>query len=325
MQHTHIYNKPAMMKRRGSSPSPYLSSSGGRASLLQSPPKTSIALPITRSTPPSSFRNATDSNSTLSKSSIGKMQTALKASLDNSPRRDTLKASLDDCPRRGKSRLHPHSRLSTTSTTSIDDDSRSSPPNISPITIDTKRRTKTRGRNSANRRERYQAYQDLRSFSGGGCIGAKSNKCTRKARAAAGLQALPERSSSYHDLRRNTYGPLPGRSASYNDAWSDESSLDNNAEPDDDATIIASGNSSKSKLAANNLDICDETEQSDLPPNEIEFLPSQRRRSKSMLRENESATAKKRSTAAAERFALMHLWEKEDDFPKQKNPHPRSA
>lgn len=303
LQHAHNKNKPAKMKQ-GSTPTPELSSSSSRMQLLQSP-KTSIALPITKSTSPSSFPNTADSNPTLTKSSLGKMQTALKASPDN------------DGPRRDKSRLHPHSRPST----SPNEDSRSSSPNIPPITIDSKRRTKIRGRNSANRRERYQG---LRSFSDGGYTGAKSNTCTRKARATAGLQVLPERSSSYHELRK-TYGPLPGRSASYNDAWSDESSLDGTAESDDDATIIASGNSSKSKLAANNLDICNETEQSDLPPNEVEFLPRQRRRSKSMLREKESANAKKRSTTAAERFALMHLWEKEDDFPKQKNPHPRSA
>ena len=308
------------MKQRSTRP-PGLSSSNSRVQLLQSP-KTSIATPITESTPPSSFPNIADSNPTLTKSSLGKMQTAVKASLDNDPRRGTLKASLDNGPRRDKSRLHPHSRPSTTSsTTSPEDDSRSSSPNVAPKTIDSKRRTKTIGRNSANRRERYQG---LRSLSDGGYTRAKSNTCTRKVRATAGLQALPERSSSYHELRK-TYGPLPGRSASYNDAWSDESSLDGNAESDDDATIIASGNGSKSKLAANNLDICNEMEQSDLPPNEIEFLPRQRRRSKSMLREKESASTKKRSTAAAERFALMHLWEKEDDFPKQKNPHPRSA
>ena len=295
------------MKQRSTRP-PGLSSSNSRVQLLQSP-KTSIATPITESMPPSSFLNATNSNPTLTKSSLGKMQTAVKASLDNGPRRD-------------KSRLHPHSRPSTTSsTTSPDDDARPSPPNVPPKTVDSKRRTKIRGRNSANRRERYQG---MRSFSDGGYTGAKSNTCTRKARATAGLQALPERSSSYHELRK-TYGPLPGRSASYNDAWSDESSLDGNAESDDDATIIASGNRSKSKLAANNLGICNEMEHSDLPPNEIEFLPRQRRRSKSTLREKESTRAKKRSTAVAERFALMHLWEKEDDFPKQKNPHPRSA
>ena len=292
-------------------------------SSLPSPPSspkasTLTALNITKSTPQSSFLNTSKRAST--KSSLEIMQTSLKASIDKGPRRD-------------RSRLHSHRRQSTTSNTTSDDVSGSFPTNCYSSIIDVQGRRRS-DRSSSGRRDRCQG---LRSSSEVGCNGADTNTHTGRARAGAGRhQALPERSSSYYGLR-NTYGPLPERSASYNDVWSDESSLDGIVEADDDATIVASGNISKSKLAANNLDACNETVQSDLLPNEIAFLPRHRRhsksksKSKSMLRGKKTATstgtssAKKRSTTAAERFALMHLWEKEDDLPKQKNHHPRSA
>ena len=281
-----------------------------------SPKSTSAALHITKSTPRSPFLNTASSRQASTKSSLEITQTSLKASIDKSTRRD-------------RSRLHSHRRQSTTSTTTSDDDSGSFPANFYSSVVGVQGRRRS-DRSSSGRRD---GCQGLRSSSEVGCNGADTNTHTGRARAGAGRhQALSERSSSYYGLR-NTYGPLPERSASYNDVWSDESSLDGIVEAGDDATIVASGNSSKSKLAANNLDACDETVQSDLLPSEISFLPRHRRhsKSKSVLKGKKTATgttcssAKKRSTTAAERFALMHLWEKEDDFPKQKNHHPRSA